>query len=147
MNIQIRKAQKKDLPDILNLVRELAVYEKAGSEVSATLQDYEAEFVQGNFEAIVACSDHQVIGMALYYLTFSTWKGRMIYLEDFVVNSAYRKKGVGQLIFDAFLEDAKSKGAKLTKWQVLDWNQPAIDFYIKNNAVIEKEWWTVKHFY
>ena len=144
MDIQVRKAQKEDLPGILNLVRELAVYEKAGHEVIATLQEYETEFEQGTFEAIVACSDKKIIGMALYYLTFSTWKGRMIYLEDFVVNSAYRKKGLGQLIFDAFLKEAKAKGAKLTKWQVLDWNQPAIDFYVKNKAVIEKEWWTVK---
>ena len=146
MDINVRKAQRKDLPNILDLVRELATYEEAASEVSATLQEYEYEFDQGTFEAIVACSDDKIIGMALYYLSFSTWKGRMIYLEDFVVNSAYRKKGVGQLIFDAFLEEARSKGAKLTKWQVLDWNQPAIDFYIKNKAVIEKEWWNVKYF-
>jgi len=82
--------------------------------------------------------------MALYYMTYSTWKGRMLYLEDFVVQEAFRKAGIGQQLFDGFLQEANNKGCKLVKWQVLDWNVPAIKFYEKNKAIIEKEWWNGK---
>lgn len=146
MEIIIEKASKSHLGAILSLVKELAIYEKAEHEVSATLEDYEREFDLGTFEVIIARTENQIIGMALYYLTFSTWKGRMIYLEDFIVTKQFRGKGVGQLIFDAFLKEVEMQKAILAKWQVLDWNEPAIKFYEKNKAVIEKEWWNVKMF-
>ena len=81
--------------------------------------------------------------MALFYLTFSTWKGKMLYLEDFVVFNDYRRNGIGQMLFEAFLAEAQRLGCRLTKWQVLDWNQPAIDFYEKNQAQarIGGRWW------
>ena len=79
-------------------------------------------------------------------MTYSTWKGRMFYLEDFVVLEAYRRLGLGQMLFDAFLQEAKDQQCRLVKWQVLDWNEPALRFYRKNNAVIEKEWWNGKIF-
>ena len=82
--------------------------------------------------------------MTLYYMTYSTWKGKMLYLEDFVVKADQRNKGIGQLLFDAFIEVAKAKKCRMVKWQVLDWNEPAIRFYEKNNATIETEWWTAK---
>jgi len=82
--------------------------------------------------------------MTLYYMTFSTWKGKMLYLEDFVIKKGFRRLGIGQLLFDAFLETAREKGCKLTKWQVLDWNETALKFYEKNNAIIEKDWWNGK---
>ena len=111
-----------------------------------TLDDYESDFEAGWFEAQVAEANQQIIGVVLYYNTYSTWKGKMVYLEDFVVQKAYRKKGVGQLLFDAFLTAARQKGARLVKWQVLDWNEPALQFYYKNKATVEQNWWTCKLF-
>lgn len=146
MEIKVRKARRKDIPAIHELVRELAIYEKAEEEFVASLEDYHRDFAEGVFEALVALRDEEVVGMALYYLTYSTWKGKMMYLEDFVVKEAHRRSGVGQRLFDAFLEDAREKGCRLVKWQVLDWNQPALDFYEKNQSIIEKDWWNGKIF-
>lgn len=146
MNITVRKAKFNDLPFIHDLVRDLAIYEKAEHEFTATLEDYQTDFRENIFESLVAEIDGQVIGMMLYYMTYSTWKGKMLYLEDFVVKEKYRKLGVGQLLWDAFLKVAKAKECRLTKWQVLDWNEPAIKFYEKNGATIEKEWWNGKTF-
>ncbi len=146
MDIRIRIAQKEDIPAIHQLVRELAIYEKEEAAFTATLEDYYQDFTDHVFEAQVAIADNQVVGMILYYMTYSTWKGKMLYLEDFVVQEAFRGKGIGQKLFDAYLDTARAKGCRLTKWQVLDWNQPAIDFYEKNKAIIEKEWWNAKIF-
>jgi len=144
MKTEVRKGLYEDLPAIYSLVKELAVYEKAGDQVTASLADYQNDFSAGLFECLVAESDEGIIGMMLYYMTYSTWKGKMVYLEDFVVNEAYRKKKVGQMLFNAFLSEAENKKARLVKWQVLDWNEPAIKFYEKNEATIEKEWWNCK---
>lgn len=147
MEILIRDALASDLPAIHGLVRELAIYEKAESAFTATLAAYEADFAQGVFQAKVAEVEGKVVGMVLFFMHYSTWKGKMLYLEDFVVEEAYRRKGIGRLLFNAFLEEAKSRGCALVKWQVLDWNRPALDFYEKFGAVIEKEWWTGKIFF
>lgn len=144
MAITIRLASTKDLPAIHQLVRELAIYEKEETAFVATLEEYKKDFEAGWFEALVAEDGSKTVGMAVYYATYSTWKGKMLYLEDFVVNEAYRRDGVGQLLFDAVLAQAKAKACKLLKWQVLDWNEPALKFYRKNNAIIETEWWTGK---
>lgn len=144
MEITIRPATKTDIPAIHGLVRDLAIYEKAEPEFIASLDDYYEDFGNGIFEALVAETDGQVVGMSLYYLTYSTWKGKMLYLEDFVVKTDYRQQGIGQLLFDAFIAQAKAKKCRMVKWQVLDWNKPAIQFYEKNKAAIETEWWTAK---
>ncbi|HMQ48106.1 MAG TPA: GNAT family N-acetyltransferase [Saprospiraceae bacterium] len=144
--IDIRKGQLEDLPHIHELVRELAIYERSEAAFTATLEDYQRDFQEGIFETIVAEVDDGVVGMVLFYMTYSTWKGKMLYLEDFVIKEAWRKQGIGQLLFDAFLEEAKYQKCRLVKWQVLDWNQPAIDFYEKNQAIIEKDWWNGKLF-
>lgn len=144
MEISIRPAEKSDLPDIHGLVRDLAIYEKAEPEFIASLDDYYDDFAAGIFEALVAETDGKIVGMTLYYMTYSTWKGRMLYLEDFVVKTDYRQQGIGQLLFDAFIAVAKAKKCRMVKWQVLDWNEPAIKFYEKNKATIETEWWTAK---
>lgn len=144
--IQIRKATKADIPAIFALVQELALYEKAPEAVITSVAIYERDFEEGIFEALVAEKDNMVVGMALYYMAYSTWKGRMLYLEDFVVQEPFRRFGAGQMLFDAFLEVAKQKEASLVKWQVLDWNEPAIRFYEKNKAIIETEWWNGKIF-
>ncbi len=147
MNITIRTAEKRDLPAIHDLVRELAIYERAEEEFTASIEDYERDFDDGVYRAIVAEAAGEVVGMALYYLTYSTWKGKMMYLEDFVVRETYRRHGVGQLLFDKFLELSKAEGCRLVKWQVLDWNEPAIKFYEKNKATIERDWWNGKIFF
>jgi GNAT superfamily N-acetyltransferase len=87
------------------------------------------------------------MGMVLYYLTYSTWKGKMMYLEDFVVKEKNRGKGIGKALYEAFIEEAKHQQCQLAKWQVLDWNEPAIQFYTQNNAILEKNWWNCKVFF
>lgn len=146
MQIEICPGTSKDLPDIHNLVLELAEYEKSAHEFTATLEDYQRDFAEGTFEVLVAKQEQTIVGMALYYMTYSTWKGKMLYLEDFVVQKAHRRKGIGDALFEAFLSVAKNKGCRLVKWQVLDWNEPAIHFYKKKSATIEQEWWNGKIF-
>ena len=144
MDIKIQKAYKKDLPDVLNLVKELAIYEKMPHAVTATLDDYELALDENRIQILKAEKDGKMVGMALYYLTFSTWKGKMMYLEDLYVQEEYRRFGVGKMIFDALLQDCSDQNCILLKWQVLDWNVPAVRFYEKIGATIEKEWWNGK---
>ncbi|PHI21091.1 GNAT family N-acetyltransferase [Lewinellaceae bacterium SD302] len=146
-NINIRSAVATDLPAIHGLVGELADYEKALPSFTATIQQYREEFAAGTFSAHVAeTSEGEIIGMTLYYDTFSTWKGKMLYLEDFVVRRSYRGKGIGKALFDEFKAEAERRGCALIKWQVLDWNTPAVEFYERQGATIEKEWWNGKMF-
>lgn len=146
MQINIRKATAADIPAMHSLVRELAIYEKAEDQFVATVEEYERDFAAGIYQTIVAEAEGKVVGMALYYMAYSTWKGKMLYLEDFVVFEDYRRYGIGQMLFDAFLEVARQEGCRLVKWQVLDWNEPALRFYEKNEATIEREWWNGKIF-
>jgi len=138
--ITVRRAEKKDLSAIHALVVELAVYEKEPEAVTASLQDYETDFEAGFFQSLVAEIDGQIVGMALYYTAYSTWKGRMLYLEDFVVTQSHRRQGIGELIFEEVIEEARRVGANRMKWQVLDWNEPALKFYEKYKAYIEDNW-------
>lgn len=143
----IRNAHAGDLPAIHGLVRELAIYEKAESEFIASLEEYRRDFAEGIFQAKVAEVSGEVVGMVLYFRYYSTWKGKMLYLEDFVVREAWRGHGIGRMLFDAFLEEARAQGCRLVKWQVLDWNEPAIRFYQKYGATIEQGWWNGKLFF
>ena len=145
--IIVRRASRVDIPAVHDLVRELAVYERAPEEFIATVEEYREDFNNGTFEAIVAEVNGEVVGMALYYMAYSTWKGKMLFLEDFVIREAYRRFGIGQRLFDAFLREARNRGCRLVKWQVLNWNEPAIKFYEKNNAIIEQDWWNGKYFF
>ncbi len=149
-DIKIRKARRDDLPSILALVVELAVFEKEPNAVTASLEDYQEAWDSKLIDCIVAVEksedSEQVIGVALYYDTFSTWKGKMMYLEDFVVSQAHRSKGVGKLIYDELFREAERRKCILVKWQVLDWNEGAIRFYEREGATIEKEWWNVKRY-
>jgi len=144
MKTTLRKATKRDLQAVLDLVNELALYEKAPQEVTVTLADYETDFENKVFDIILAEQENVIVGIAFYYMAYSTWKGKMLYLEDFVVKEELRGKGIGKLLFKAFLEEAQHLGASLAKWQVLDWNEPAINFYEKYNSTIEKEWYNGK---
>ncbi len=144
--IQIRPATEADIPAIHALVYELAVYEKEPEAVETTPAEYLADFRAGHFQSLVAELDGEVAGMVLYFMAYSTWRGKMLYLDDFVVAERFRRYGIGQQLFDAFLEEGRRSGCRLVKWQVLDWNQPALDFYAKNEAIIEKNWWNGKLF-
>ena len=152
MKIDIRPATIADMPAVHALVRELAVYENAPEQHTATISDYEKDFSDGIFDVQLAVDSSNtegsetIVGMIFYHFAYSTWRGRMMYLEDFVVTESYRQYGVGQLLFDRFLAISAEKGCVMTKWQVLDWNTPAVKFYEKNKATIEKEWWNGKIF-
>ncbi len=146
MEVTVRAAAKADLPAIHALVAELAEYERAPREFVATLTEYENDFEAGFFEALVAEHEGEVVGMMVWYRAYSTWKGRMLYLEDFVVRAEWRRRGVGEKLWEALVAKARELDCKLIKWQVLDWNEPAIRFYEKIGAEIEKGWWNGKLF-
>ena len=142
--MEIRKATRADLNGIYQLVVELAIYEEEPNAVKSTLEDYQKAFDENLISAHVAEENGVIIGMAVYYMTFSTWRGHMLYLEDFYVTESHRSSGVGQILFDAYIIEAKSRGCKMVKWEVLDWNTKAIKFYERNGATIEKQWWDGK---
>lgn len=147
MDIKIRKATLGDISSIYDLVKELALYENEGDAVTATLEDYKRDFLDEIWDSIVATNDNRIIGITIYFNTYSTWKGKMFWLEDFVVTEAYRRTGVGQMLWDAIVLEAKATKCVMMKWQVLDWNKPALAFYEKNKAIIEKNWWNGKIFF
>ena len=142
MDIKIRRAIKEDCPRLLELVTELAVYEKAPNEVTVIL-DHFIESGFGNnpvWWAFVAEEDGVIHGFALYYIRYSTWKGQAMYLEDIIVTESMRGKKVGKLLFDQLIEEAKEKKLHRIVWQVLEWNEPAINFYKKYNTDFDGEW-------
>ena len=142
MPIQLRIAQKPDLPSVLDMIKELALYEKAPNEVTVTLADLENDGFgeQPLFEIILAELDNNLVGMAFYFFSYSTWKGKCIYLEDIVVREAYRGNEIGKLLFEAVIRKSKEYGANRMQWQVLEWNEPAINFYNKFNADLDATW-------
>jgi GNAT superfamily N-acetyltransferase len=142
MEIIIRKAEKKDCPRLLELIHELAVYEKAPHEVKVSLEHFEESGFGSSpvWWAFVAEANGKVEGFALYYIRYSTWKGQCIYLEDLLVTEQMRGKGLGKLLFEKVMEETKSRNFKRMVWQVLDWNEPAINFYKKYNATLDPEW-------
>lgn len=142
----IRMAGAADMEAVLALVHELAAYEQARDKVTATAEIYREAFADGYFHTLVAEVGGEIVGIALYYRTFSTWKGRMMYLEDLVVREEFRGNGIGKLLFDAFLEKARESNSVLCKWQVLYWNAPAIRFYKRYETVFDEEWVDVKLF-
>ncbi|MBK8193541.1 MAG: GNAT family N-acetyltransferase [Lewinellaceae bacterium] len=146
-SITIRPATAADIPAIHALMFELAVYEKEPEAVLTTVDEYLRDFRDGLFESHVAEMDGAVVGMTLFYMAYSSWKGKMLYLDDFLVTETHRRYGIGQLLFDAFIAEGRNRGCRLVKWQVLDWNEPALNFYRKNDAIIETGWWNVKMFF
>ena len=142
MNTIVRFAKEEDIPFVHALIKELAEFEKAPQEVTNTVDDMLRDGFGPNpvFRCLVAETDGKVTGMAIYFVKYSTWKGKGIYLDDIVVTESMRRMGIGKLLFDAIVKDAKLLGAKQLHWQVLDWNTPAIEFYKKYNADLDGEW-------
>lgn len=142
MNINLRKANETDLPAVLDLIKELALYEKAPDEVTVTLNDLKNDGFGKNpiYEIILAEVNNEILGMAFYFYAYSTWKGKCIYLEDIIVREAHRGKKIGKLLFEAVILKCKEVKAKRMMWQVLDWNTPAINFYKKYNASLDQSW-------
>ena len=142
MNVIVRRAVKEDMPQVLALIKQLAHFEKAPHEVTNTIERM-VEDGYGNQPAFfcdVAEAGEKIIGIAVYFIKYSTWKGKGIYLDDIVVTEQWRRKGVGKLLFDNVMAAAKEMNAKQLHWQVLDWNHPAIEFYKKYNATFDNEW-------
>ena len=142
MNVIIRNGLKADVPAIMGLVKELAIYEKAENEVSNTIQQMEIDGFGENpiFQFIVAELNGEVIGMSLYYFRYSTWKGKRLYLEDYIITEKYRGIGAGKLLFDATIDQAHKTNCTGMMWQVLDWNESAINFYKKYPTRFDAEW-------
>ncbi len=142
MSIIIRTAVKADCSRLLELIEELAVYEKAPHEVTVSLKEFEHAGFGDNpvWRAFVAEVDGTIQGFGLYYIRYSTWKGCRMYLEDLLVTEKMRGKGLGKMIFDRLIEEAKEKNFKGITWQVLEWNDPAINFYEKYNADFDSGW-------
>jgi GNAT superfamily N-acetyltransferase len=144
----IREARKGDEQAIMDLIHGLALYEKAPEQVVNTAEDLAVHLFEEKIcEAIVAEKDEQIVGFALYYTNYSTWKGKCLYLEDFYVLPELRGEGIGSLLFDRVVEIAKERGVKRMDWQVLEWNEPAIKFYQKKEAVLDSEWINGRFFF
>jgi len=143
MEINIRRAVKEACPRLMELVQELADYEKSPNEVTVTMyhldeSGFGAKPVWWGFVAEVPGAG--IIGFAMYYIRYSTWKGQAMYLEDLIVTESMRGKKVGKFLFERLIEEAKEKGFNRLIWQVLEWNEPAINFYKKYNTIFDSEW-------
>ena len=146
MEVVIRKGVKSDLPAVLDLIKELADFERALNEVTVSLEDLEQDGFGNHpyYWFIVAEKDGEIIGLSFYFIRYSTWKGRFLFLEDFVVKESFRNKGIGALLFEETIRIAKELDVKGMTWQVLDWNKNAIRFYEKYNSDISAEWYNGK---
>jgi GNAT superfamily N-acetyltransferase len=138
----LRVATKEDCPRLMELVNELALFEREPQEVTVTLE----EFIDAGFgkkpvwKAYVVEVDNFIVGFAIYYIRYSTWKGCRLYLEDLIVTEEWRGKGIGKVLFEKMIEEAREIGTNGMTWQVLDWNEPAIQFYKKYEAAIGEGW-------
>lgn len=143
-NIDIRKGKEEDLPQVLDLIVELAIYEKAAHEVKNTVDLMQRDGFGPNpvFGFFVAedLSKNKIVGLSLYYYRYSTWKGKRLYLEDLIVSESQRGNGTGKRLMDQTIAFGKESGCTGMMWQALDWNEPALNFYKKYNARFDEEW-------
>ena len=146
MEFTIRKAEKTDAASLLGLIRELAIFEREPEAVVVTEKDIQIHGFGPTplFHCIVAEKDHTVVGMALFYPRYSTWKGPTFHLEDLIVTEVHKGKGVGTALYQAFIAEAYEAGVNRIEWVVLDWNTPAVQFYKNSGAKVLEEWNTVQ---
>ncbi|MFS4482435.1 N-acetyltransferase family protein [Hyunsoonleella sp. 2307UL5-6] len=142
MQITIRNSRKEDMPQVYKLINELAIFEKEPDAVIITIKDLEDDGFGKipQFHCFVAEIDSKIVGLALVYNRYSTWKGRAIHLEDLIVSDAMRGKGIGSKLLDKVVKYGYELGVKRISWEVLDWNEPAITFYEKNGANVMRDW-------
>ena len=138
----IRKATKNDMPSVLELIQELATFEKEPDAVVVTVDDLVRDGFSENplFQCFVAEVDGEIIGMALFYYRYSTWKGKTIHLEDLIVKENKRGTGAGFALYKEIIKQGKAENVRRIEWNVLDWNTPAIDFYEKSGAKVLGDW-------
>jgi GNAT superfamily N-acetyltransferase len=150
MDITIRKGEAGDVPAMLQLVKELAAFERAPDAVWNTEEDLLKDGFgeQPFYQTFVAeLPDGEVVGLAMYHWAYSSWKGKYLYLDDLYVKEKMRGRGTGKQLLDYFLQEAKALGANMVKWQVLNWNEPAIKMYEKYGVTFDNEWIDCKIFY
>ncbi len=142
MKVSLRKATKNDLLAVVDLIKELAEFEKALPEVTITLKELEEDGFSDHplYWIILAENENKIVGMSFYYIRYSTWTGRNLYLEDIIVKEDFRGNNIGKLLFEETISEAKKMKVRQMMWQVLDWNEPAIRFYKKFNAELDPEW-------
>ncbi len=140
--ITIRRAVKEDCPRLMELIKGLALYEKAPDEVTVSLSHFEESGFGANpvWWAFVAEEENRIHGFALYYIRYSTWKGQRLYLEDIYVDPEIRGRGIGAMLFERLMDEARDKNFHGMVWQALEWNEPALNFYRKYNATFDNEW-------
>jgi len=146
MKALIRKASIKDSVSILNLIKELALFEKEPASVILTVSDIEKHGFGTHpiFQCLVAEFENKVVGMALFYQRFSTWKGPTFHLEDLIVSESFKGKGIGTQLYTVFINESYKAGVERIEWNVLDWNLPAVNFYRKSGATLLGDWKTVQ---
>lgn len=142
MNYAIRKATKNDMPQVLLLIKELAIFEKEAHAVEVTVEDLQADGFGNNpeFQCFVADANNKIEGIALVYNRYSTWKGKALHLEDLIVSEQMRGSGLGTALLDEVIKYGHKLGVKRIIWEVLDWNAPAITFYEKKGAQVKRDW-------
>lgn len=140
--MRIREAIQKDMPQVLKLIKELALFENEPNEVEVTVEDLEKEGFGEHplFTCFVAEMNDEIVGAALIYFRFSTWKGRTLHLEDLIVEESKRGQGIGEELYKRVMQFAFDRGLKRVAWDVLDWNEGAIRFYERSGAILKKEW-------
>lgn len=140
MNISTRQGTVADIPAIFELVKELAIYERALNQVTNNIEKMTRDYNEKLFDFFVAEVDSEIIGLSLYYFRYSTWKGKRLYMEDIIVTEEMRGNGIGKILFDATVAAAKQTGCTGMLWQVLDWNTSAVGFYRKYGTNFDNEW-------
>lgn len=138
----IRKGKREDIQQVYDLVLELAIYENGLEEVKTSVQEMEEDGFGPDpvFEFFVAENKEGIVGMSLYYYRYSTWKGKLLYVEDLIVTERHRRSGLGTRLMEATMKEALQQNCNGIQWQVLEWNEPALAFYKKYNPVLDGEW-------
>lgn len=141
-NLLVRKARSEDVVEIHRLIKELAIFEKEPEAVKISVEELRDDGFgnKPSYSCIVADYNGSIVGFALYYIRYSTWNGKTVYLEDFLVDQNYRSKGIGEQLFEEMINISKKLNVRQMTWQVLDWNEGAIRFYERYNAEIEEQW-------